>query len=154
MSLFYVLCHHSDAWSLSGWVAGARRAAIETTTTPVIPAFTVGLNDALHLLFNGHSWRNPKFPFAQTAQSVFLHLDHLLPRVSPVLPLIARYIFSFFYPHPFTNLLSSPLSKDTQTPLQFLTNPPNSPSLSPSFLCGSLPWCSFYGQQPQAPHLC
>lgn len=22
-----------------------------------------------------------------------------------------------------------------------------------SFLCGSLPWCSFYGQQPQAPHL-
>lgn len=24
---------------------------------------------------------------------------------------------------------------------------------SSSFLCGSLPWCSFYGQQPQAPHM-
>lgn len=33
-------------------------------------------------------------------------------------------------------------------------SPTCSPSLAfPSSLCGSLPWCSFYGQQPPAPHL-
>lgn len=104
-------------------------------------------NDGIHLLFYGHSWSSaaPIWPKCTISLSLLL---------SPC----AIYLSSFFLFYP---LLSSGsrifIFRCSQFTLDSLSFPPPSSTsvfyTFPSFLCASLPWCSFYGQQPWAPHL-
>lgn len=117
-----------------------------------ISALSARPNDGIHLLFYGHSWSSvaPIWPKAHNLSFPSSSLFALFLALLFFILSFALVFLSHFH------LIRSPTCSQRPIFSPHLHPPPYSPPPSftfPSFLCGSLPWCSFYGQQPRAPHL-
>lgn len=113
------------------------------------PTLSAGPNDGIHLLFYGHSWSSvaPNWPKAHNLSFPLFPLS--LPYSLPLRFFILTFALT---PLAYTSIFVV-RSPDSVHAI-FIHLPSRRSSFTfPSLLCGSLPWCSFYGQQQQAPHM-
>lgn len=134
------ICYGINAWSWVDKCLVPWRTHVESWNS----ALSARPNDGIHLLFYGHSWSSvaPIWPKAHILSLLFhLFLPHPFHWPSWFLFFLLFPISHFLFlivQQPFLNAFYSPSSFSI---------------LSLSGLRGSLPWCSFYGLQPQAPNL-